>query len=638
MNPPSGRPRVAGRTWLPTLGAWPDGDGFRFRVWATGHDRIDVLVSDRGRERRVPLPPAGDGTFTAQIDGIGARARYGFCLNGADPRPDPCSRWQPDGVHGLSATVDPNTFPWTDAGWPGVPLDRAVFYELHVGTFTPSGQFNGVMDRLPYLADLGVTVLELMPVADFPGRRNWGYDGVCLFAPARCYGTPDDLRRLVDAAHRHGLAVVLDVVYNHFGPDGAAAFAFSPRYASPTHDSPWGAAVNFDAEGSEHVRAFVRENALHWLHEYHLDGLRFDATHAIVDDGPRHILAEITDDARASLPDRTLLLVAEDDRNLAAIVRPTAEGGWGMDAVWADDFHHHARRLSAGDDDGYFMDFSGDAGDLAETLRRGWFYVGQSSAYRGQPRGTDPAGIGPERMIICLQNHDQVGNRACGERLHHQIDAGVFRALSTLLLCAPETPLLFMGQEWAASTPFLFFTDHNSELGRLVTDGRRREFSRFAAFADERARARIPDPQAASTVEASRLDWAETRLPDHATMLAWYRALLGLRRTEPAFRPSARCAVVVADQDTVLMTRTAPTGEAIGLAARLRGHGPIRLDAWATHARPDTWAIAMTSEDQPFAPEASRHESPATWRPTLASTDPPVIQFARPAAIIVRLR
>jgi maltooligosyltrehalose trehalohydrolase len=343
--------------------------------------------------------------------------------------------------------IDPAVFAWSDRQWTGVPLDRAVIYELHVGSFTPAGTFDGATEQLPYLAELGVTLVELMPVADFPGTRNWGYDGAALFAPCRRYGTPDDLRRLVNTAHGLGLGVLLDVVYNHFGPDGAYCTVFSPYYRSARHQSPWGPALNLDGEQSTPVRQFFIENALHWLHEYHLDGLRLDATHWLVDDSRPHFIAELVARVRESVTDRTVLLVAGDERNLATIVRPPSQSGWGLDAVWADDFHHHVRRRAAGDRDGYYQDYSGSIADLAATVRQGWFYCGQYSAYAGAPRGTSPAGVPLERMIVCIQNHDQIGNRPFGRRLNHQVEPAMFRALSALLLFAPETPLLFMGQE-----------------------------------------------------------------------------------------------------------------------------------------------------------------------------------------------
>jgi maltooligosyltrehalose trehalohydrolase len=634
-NLESGRAHGPRGDWLPSIGAWPQGDGFQFRVWAPTESRVELVVAGDGAPlHRVALDAAGDGTHTTVVAGLPAGARYGYLLDGRGPFPDPASRWQPDGVHGLSATVDARSFAWADDAWRGIPLGQAIFYELHVGAFTPAGSFDGVRERLADLVDLGVTVVELMPLADFPGDRNWGYDGVSLFAPARAYGTPDDLRRLVDAAHRHGLAVILDVVYNHFGPDGAYGFTFSPYYASTRHASPWGAAVNFDGDESTHVRGFVVENALYWLHEYHFDGLRLDATHAIADDGPRHVLAELGGRVRLSLPHRTTLLVAEDDRNLASIVRPVDQGGWGLDAVWADDFHHHARRIVAGDHDGYYQDASDDARDLAATIRRGWFYTGQVSAYRGEPRGTDPSGVPPERMVTCLQNHDQVGNRAFGDRLHERIAPPVYRALTALLLTAPETPLLFMGQEWAATTPFLYFTDHNPELGRLVTIGRRNEFSRFEAFRDETTRSRIPDPQARETFEASRLRWEECGQPAHAAVRALYRALLSLRRTEPALASSMGADAAAPDADTVVIRRGERPGERLMVVARLRGAGTVDLAPFVDGAPPGRWAVALTTEDPVFR---GPDDAGASFDPVIhPGPGRLVVQFLRPSAVILR--
>jgi maltooligosyltrehalose trehalohydrolase len=512
-----------------------------------------------------------------------------------------------------------------------VPLARAVIYELHVGTFTPAGTFAGVAEQLPYLAGLGVTAIELMPVADFPGARNWGYDGGSLFAPCRRYGTPDDLRRLVDTAHRMGLAVLLDVVYNHFGPDGAYCTVFSPFYQSSRHQSPWGSAINLDGDQSSPVRAFFIENALHWLHEYHVDGLRLDATHWLLDDSTPHFVAELAARVRESVTDRDVLLLAEDDRNLATIVNGPHEGGWGLDAVWADDFHHHVRRRSAGDRDGYYQDYSGSIADLAVTLRQGWSYCGQYSEYARAPRGTSPSGVPLERMIFCLQNHDQIGNRPFGRRLHHQIDSALFRALSALLLFAPETPLLFMGQEWAASSPFLFFTDHHQELGRLVTEGRRREFSRFTAFADEEMRARIPDPQAVSTFEESRLNWDERVLAPHAGMLELYRAMLRLRRTEKALEAGTRFDVVELD-DGMALARVDACGGTLLLVAWLRGPGEYEYDRQGPTIPGHRWNLVLSTEEPRFQSSGQT----LTGGPDITAHDPLVVKFQGPAAVILR--
>jgi maltooligosyltrehalose trehalohydrolase len=609
--------------------------GTAFRVWAPRIERLEAVVEQEGGASLHALARGPDGTFSAVLPEVGPGARYKYCLDGDRRLPDPASRFQPQGVHGPSQVVDPGAFNWTDAGWSGLDLSEVVFYELHVGTFSPEGTFDGVRTRLPRLAELGVSAIELMPVADFAGLRNWGYDGVALFAPARCYGAPDDLRRLVDAAHALGLGVFLDVVYNHLGPDGAYLSAFSPDYFTDRHQTPWGAAVNFDGDGSTMVREFFIENARHWVLEYHLDGLRLDATHAIADDSPTHFLAELSERVHASAGDRRVLVVAEDHRNLNWMVRDAAAGGWGLDAVWADGFHHQCRRLLAGDSEGYYRDYTGRSEDLATTIRRGWFYTGQFSAHLGEPRGTDPTGIPANRFVVCLQNHDQVGNRALGERLHHQIDPAAYRAASALLLTAPETPLLFMGQEWGATTPFQYFTDHHAELGRLVTEGRRAEFRHFKAFSDPAARARIPDPQAAATFLRSHLDWAETERAPYAATLALYRALLALRHSEPALRAAQPFAVDALDEATILLARHAPPVTLL-VVARLAGAGTAALAPEALigttrpgRRRPGAWQTLLHTEEPAYSPDPAPPEVAFTGE---AGT----VRFPRPSAIIFK--
>ena len=633
MMPRAGldRPDAA---WLPRLGARPAGDAVSFRVWAPARKEVELVLNPgSASSRRRRLTSDGDGMFTGTFPDVAPGDLYAYALDGEGPFPDPASRFQPLGVHGPSAVVDPRAYTWSDRAWRGVPMREAIIYELHVGAFTPAGSFAGVTERLPYLAELGVTVIELMPVADFPGSRNWGYDGVSLFAPSRAYGLPDDLRRLVDAAHGLGLAVLLDVVYNHFGPDGAYGSVFSPYYLSRRHRSPWGAAVNLDGEGSAHVREFFIENALHWLHEYHFDGLRLDATHGLIDDSPRHFAAELAGRARASVQDRSVLLIAEDDRNLPSIVRSPAEGGWGLDAVWADDFHHHLRRLSAGDRDGYYEDYSGVVADIVETIRQGWFYRGQYSPHRGEPRGTDPAGVPLERMVVCLQNHDQIGNRPFGRRLNHQIEPALFRALSALLLFLPETPLIFMGQEWAASTRFLFFTDHHTDLGRLVTEGRRAEFSRFEAFADPVTRTRIPDPQASSTFDDSRLVWDErTRVP-HAGVLELYRTLLRLRRREAALQWSERFEAVALDEACLALLRGTRQRDTLLLVACLGEPRRIDLAPWRSVEPSGRWEVVLTTEESRF--QESRDAGPAPG-PAIEFDGDLAVMFHRPSAVILR--
>ena len=607
------------RTTLRTLGALYDGRATTFRVWAPDHPRVDLVLDGEVR----PLAAAPDGYWEARVEDVRPGTRYQYRLGGAGEQtfPDPASRFQPEGVHGPSQVIDPSAFTWTDAAWRAPDFSSLVIYELHVGTFTPAGTFRAAIDRLPALAELGVTAVEIMPVADFPGDRNWGYDGVAIFAPARCYGTPDDLRALIDAAHRHRLAVFLDVVYNHFGPDGAYANAFSKDYFTDAHSSPWGRGVNLDGPRGGEVRRFFIENAIHWVHEYHVDGLRLDATHALIDESPRHFLAELTATVRAHTP-RPVYFVAEDHRNLAQLLLPVDAGGYGLDGVWADDFHHQARVHTAHDSEGYYGDFSGSARDLARTIEQGWFYTGQRSKHMGEQRGTDPAPVRPQQFVICIQNHDQIGNRADGARLNHQIDLAAYRALSALLLLTPQTPLLFMGQEWAASAPFLFFTDHNEELGQKVTEGRREEFKSFEAFANPEQRARIPDPQAADTFERSRLEWAEAGRAPHVGVRRLYQRLLALRQSIAGLQGRTRdtYAARALDEHTVAL---AYPGESLLLVARLGGGaGTIALRAsGAPH-------VVLTTEDpdiaNDLAPIEVLHEEAIS------------IGFARPGAVLLR--
>ena len=607
--------------WRPALGAWLEAGDARFRVWAPTPESVELVLD--GETAPVDFEKQTDGSFVGVVPRVEAGQRYRYRVDGKGPFPDPASRFQPEGVHGPSEIVDPARFEWNDSRWPGLSLDDLVLYELHVGTFTASGTFAGVVERLAYLRDLGVTAIELMPVAEFPGARNWGYDGVALFAPSRAYGRPDDLRRLVDAAHRLGLGIVLDVVYNHIGPDGAYVGAYCPHYFSKAKPTPWGAALNLDGPHSQGVREFLIENALHWVNEYHLDGLRLDATHAYRDDGKRHLLAEMRERVHAKAP-RRLVLIAEDGRNLRRLVQPVGEGGYGLDAQWADDFHHQLRRILAGDSGGYYQDYDGSLPDLARTVRDGWLYQGERSAYHGQPWGEEPSGLSPRRFVFYAQNHDQVGNRAHGERLHHQVEPAVWRAASVLLLTAPEVPLLFMGQEWAAPSPFLFFTDHNEWLGARVVEGRRREHARFASPSHAAAREGIPDPQAPLAFRASRLDWSLLEEPPHATTRRLYRALLRLRREEPLFRNASWDgfdARALGEEGLVLERHGESTR--VLVVVRLKGAGPLAAPAPAG----EPWELLLTTEDEGFCPD-----------PQPIDVDAAGARFPRPGAVILKAR
>jgi maltooligosyltrehalose trehalohydrolase len=519
-------------------GAFIDNGGVVFRVYAPERERVSVALYGPDGESVIDtfeLKKNTDGFFEGTRAGLGRGALYKLELDGAGPFPDPLSRSQPLGVHGPSEVID-HGFAWSDDPWKGVPLEGLVVYEVHVGTATKEGTFEALIEKLPYFRSLGVTALEIMPVASFPGRRNWGYDGVGLYAPAAVYGGPEGLKKLINAAHAEGLAVILDVVYNHLGPDGNYFPATSRHYFTDRVKTPWGAAWDLDGERSAPVREVMLANAEMWVRDYHADGLRLDATHAIFDSSEPHILQEIAARARAAGSGRQVLVMAEDDRNDVRLITPVEKGGLGLDGLWADDFHHQLRRAFAGDRDGYYSDYEGSPRHIAETLRGGWFYRGQESAFQKKPRGTAPEAAAPAQFIHCIQNHDQIGNRALGDRIGASVSPEAHRAMAALLLLSPYTPLLFMGQEWDASSPFLYFTDHAAELGRAVTEGRRQEFQHFEAFKN----VEIPDPQADATFERSKLLWDEQGDPAKGGVLAWYRELLRLRATHPAMQDRSR--------------------------------------------------------------------------------------------------
>jgi len=526
--------------------------GVRFRLWAPGAAGVDLRLEGPSGERRLPMDALGDGWHQLVTDQAGPGTRYRFrpCGEpgtGADGGlwvPDPASRFNPDDVHGPSEVIDPAAYTWQDGAWRGRPWEEAVVYELHVGSFTPQGSFRAVIERLDYLKELGVTALELMPVADFPGRRNWGYDGVLPFAPDAAYGRPEDLKALVDAAHACGLMVFLDVVYNHFGPEGNYLHVYARRFFTERHHTPWGAAINYDGEDRRGVRDFFIHNALYWLTEYHLDGLRLDAVHAILDDSRPDILEELAA-AVAAGPgrQRRVHLVLENDDNAARYLERGEARAGGYAAQWNDDLHHALHVLVTGEADGYYAEYAPDpARHLARCLAEGFAWQGEPSAWRdGGPRGEPSGQLPPAAFVAFLQNHDQTGNRALGERLHQIADPDRLRAAVALLLLQPQPPLLFMGEEFAAATPFLFFCDFGADLRDAVREGRRREFAGFARFSDPAALASIPDPGEAATFLAIRLAWSCLAQAPHREWLDYYRALLALRHERLSGRwPGAR--------------------------------------------------------------------------------------------------
>ena len=520
------------QTW--TSPALPVGP--RVPVWAPAAQTVELHLPDQ--DRLVGMIPVPGGWWTAPFD-LEPGTDYAFRVDGSPNRPDPRSALQPDGVHGPSRTVDPDTWRWTDQNWAGRDLRGSVIYELHVGTFTPEGTLDAAVSRLGHLVDLGVDIVELMPLAAFPGKAGWGYDGVGLWAVHEAYGGPDALARFVDAAHNAGIGVCLDVVYNHLGPSGNYLGRFGP-YFTQAHETPWGSAVNYDQSGSEQVRAFVIDSALRWLTDFHVDALRLDAIHEIKDDAAaaatpqRHVLAELSDAVAALSIElgRPLSLVAEADLNDVGVITPTDQEppatapSLGMTAQWADDVHHALHARLTGEDQGYYGDFA-EPGAWAKAYGGAFLHNGTWSTFRGRVWGAPvPEGTDPRRFVVFGSNHDQVGNRAVGDRPSAGLDDAALAATAALVLLSPYTPMLFMGEEWGTRTPFQFFTDHEEEdLARSVSKGRVREFAGFGWDADD-----IPDPQAAGTVEASRLDWSELEEADHARMLAWYRALTALRR------------------------------------------------------------------------------------------------------------
>ena len=513
------------------LGARFTGKATRFRVPTTAREVAVVLVDRHGEGRVRSLERGEDGAFVGELADVGPGTRYLLRLDGRD-LPDPFARFLPDGVHGPAEVVAPKG---RAVARRPIPLVRArTLYELHVGTFTPEGTFDGVRARLDHLATLGVDAIELMPNAAFAGTRGWGYDGVALLAPHAAYGRPEDLVRLVDAAHERGLAVLLDVVLNHLGPAGSYLGALDPGLFDPGVDTPWGAAPQF---AHPTMRALARTVVRQWIEEYGFDGLRLDATHAIAAPGEPSILVELAGLARA-LPGPPVL-IAEDDRNEPALVRET-----GLDGLWADDFHHAVHVLLTREQEGWLASFPPGAETVARCLRDGFYYVGQTSPAHGGPRGAPLGDVPRSRLVYCLENHDQVGNRAHGERLRHLVGDRAARAATLLLAAVPSSVLLFQGQEWGASSPFLYFTDHEPELGAHITKGRREELGAFSAFADPAARDRIPDPQAPSTRDRSVLRWDELREARHASLLALHRAVLTLRREHPVLSsPDARAEV-----------------------------------------------------------------------------------------------
>jgi maltooligosyltrehalose trehalohydrolase len=536
------------------------GGGIHFRVWAPRRKRVEVVI-EKGpwlktddAARTFRLEAEAGGYFSGAVEQAAAGALYRYRLDEDDRLyPDPASRFQPEGPHGPSQVIDPGAFEWTDGGWPGRKLEGQIIYEMHVGTFTREGTWEAAARELGELARSGITVIEVMPIADFVGRFGWGYDGVNLFAPTRLYGEPDDLRRFVDRAHAAGVGVILDVVYNHMGPDGNYLKQFCEDYFTDRHVTDWGEAVNFDGKNSAGVREFFVVNAGYWIDEFHFDGLRLDATQNIYDKSSDHVLAAITRRAREAARGRSIILVAENEPQHTRLVRPAEQGGYGIDALWNDDFHHSAMVALTGRNEAYYTDHLGKPQEFISAIKYGYLYQGQWYRWQKQRRGTPSLDLKPAAFVTFIQNHDQVANSARGLRVHALTDLGRYRAMTALMLLGPGTPMLFQGQEFAASSPFLYFADHKGELGESVCNGRREFLQQFPSIATPEMQARLDDPCAEETFQASKLDLSEREA--HKEVYLMHRELMRLRREDKVFSAQQSRGVdgsVLADEAFVL--------------------------------------------------------------------------------------
>ena len=601
----------------------------RFCVWAPRCHTVEVDIWGPG-SRILRLRPAPDGYFVGVTRGK-AGLRYFYRLDGERRRPDPASRALPDGVHGPSEVADTGAFAWTDAGWRGMALRDMVIYELHVGSFTPEGTFEAVIPRLARLKELGVTAIELMPVASFPGSRNWGYDGVGLFAPQRTYGGPLGLQRLVDACHAHGLAVVLDVVYNHLGPEGNYLAEFGP-YFTHRYKTPWGPAVNYDGEDARGVRDFMLANALYWIREYHVDGLRLDAIHGIFDESPVHILRELNDTVQryARRLGRIVPIVAESDLNDRRVIDPVRQGGYGLAGQWNDDFHHCLHTLLTGERNGYYADF-GSLKQLAKAYTDAFVYEGQFSVFRGRPHGTPTRDISPDRFVVCAQNHDQVGNRAQGERLYSLVEFERLKLAASAVLLSPYVPLLFMGEEYGERAPFLFFTDFmDPALQATVSQGRREEFAAFGWSGE------VPDPQDPLSFARAKLTWNIQTQEPHRWLWEYYRALLALRRRHPVLgtAQTRRLEARELDEGTLAVFRRGPNRAAAFFVLNFAAEGQtVRL-----RVPRGPWRRLLDSAEERFGGLGARspvllQPSPGGWGEIPLGDHGVVVYLREPTAL-----
>ncbi len=515
-------------------------EGVSFRVWAPAAKSFSVVIEQTGgKTKTLALSQDADGYYSGVSPHARAGSAYRYRINGEPSLfPDPASRFQPNGPHGVSEVVDPSSFPWTDSNFPGVSIEGQILYEMHVGTFTREGTWQAAAEQLSELAHAGITVIEMMPIADFPGRFGWGYDGVGLFAPYWVYGGPDDLRAFIDRAHAVKIGVILDVVYNHFGPDGNYLRAFSPHYFSAGKHTDWGEAINFDGEHSGPVREFFLANAAYWIEEYHFDGLRLDATQSMQDESPSHIIREIGLTARRAAGKRKVIVIAENEPQDTKLVRPIEEGGYGLDGLWNDDFHHSAMVALTGRNEAYFTDYEGRPQEFISAIKYGFLYQGQWYSWQKARRGTAALDLDPAAFVTFFLNHDQVANTARGERPNMLTNAGKFKAMTALLLLAPGTPMLFQGQEFGATTPFFYFCDHHAELSKLVREGRSKFLAQFRSLALPEMQHVFGDPGNSATFESSKLDFSERQ--KHAAIYSLHKDLMALRREDPVFGQQKR--------------------------------------------------------------------------------------------------
>jgi maltooligosyltrehalose trehalohydrolase len=574
--------------------------GVHFSLWAPSQDQVLVYLDNQGP---LPMRKSDEGWHDLMSSSAKAGTLYKFRLQDGLEVPDPASRFQPEDVHGPSEVVDPYNYKWKDGTWNGRPWEECVIYELHIGAFTQEGTFRSAIDRLDYLADLGITAIEIMPVADFPGSRNWGYDGVLLFAPDSSYGRPEDLKALVDAAHARNIMVFLDVVYNHFGPDGNYLPSYSPIFTEH-HKTPWGAAVNFDSEGSDLVREFVVQNAMYWISDFHFDGLRFDAVHAIKDDSEIHILDEMAARVRTAGLKRQVHLVLENEENETAPLERVGGRPLYYTAQWNDDLHHVLHAAATKETSGYYADYTGCTDKLGRALAEGFAFQGELMGYRGSPRGEPSGHLPPTAFVSFIQNHDQVGNRAFGDRITSFAPAEAARAIISIYLLLPQIPMLFMGEEFGASQPFPFFAHFEPELAEAVREGRRAEFAKFPEFQDPHRREKIPDPTSEETFKSAKLNWAEAKKGPHAKWAALYRDLLKIRHSEiiPRLKGiNGGCgSYETLGEGAVSVQWTLGDGTSLRLIAnlgnqRIRNINPRGRRLWSTEIRSDNsldpWGI-----------------------------------------------